>query len=226
MSKLLELQDVWKEYKNGASTVSALRGVTVTIDEPGQMVVLLGPSGSGKTTLLSIIGALDRPTRGRICIEGQDLSTLEPGQLVRMRCHKVGFVFQAFNLIPNLTAMENVEISMEFAGVEGKAARRRASSLLDLVGLGSRASHTPSRLSGGEQQRTAIARALANSPDLLLADEPTGNLDSHTGEEIVILLKDLVKNEGKSLVIVTHDARLADLADIKLQMQDGRVTAI
>lgn len=223
MSRMLEVQDVWKEYGNGPQAVVALRGVSFHVEKPGQVTVVLGPSGSGKTTLLSILGGLDRPTRGQVRLDGQDLVTLDSQQLTQLRCWKIGFVFQTFNLIPNLTALENVMLPMEFAGVDGKEAKHRAMSLLDQVGLGRRASHTPSRLSGGEQQRVAIARALANSPELVLADEPTGNLDSSTGDEVVTLLRDLVKREGKTLVVVTHDARLADLADIRLQMRDGQI---
>lgn len=221
---MLELQDVWKEYRNGPQVVVALRGVSFHV-EKGQMAVVLGPSGSGKTTLLNIIGGLDRATRGQIRLDGQDLATLDSQQLTQLRCRKVGFVFQTFNLIPNLTALENVMLPMEFAGIDAKDAKRRAIILLEQVGLGHRASHTPGRLSGGEQQRVAIARALANSPELVLADEPTGNLDSSTGEEVVTFLRDLVKQEGKTLVVVTHDARLADLADLRLHIRDGQITS-
>ena len=225
MSSMLELQDVWKEFRSGANTITALQGVTFSIKEPGKMVVVLGPSGSGKTTLLHVVGALDRPTRGHVRLDGQDLATLSPRELARLRCHHVGIVFQTFNLIPNLTAVENVTLPLEFAGVDGKEAKSRASHLLEQVGLAHRALHTPARLSGGEQQRVAIARALANSPELVLADEPTGNLDTSTGEEVVALLRDLVKGEGKSLIVVTHDERLAHLADQRLDIRDGRLAS-
>ena len=224
MSKTLELQNVWKEYRNGANTVMALRGVNLTIDAPGQIVVVLGPSGSGKTTLLNIVGALDIPTRGVVLLGGQALASMNPRELVRVRCRKVGFVFQTFNLIPNLTALENVMLPLEFSGCGAKEARSRATSLLGQVGLVHRASHTPARLSGGEQQRAAIARALANSPDLVLADEPTGNLDSSTGDEVIALLKGLVKDEGRTLIVVTHDERLSELADIRWHIRDGELT--
>ena len=224
MSKVLELQNVWKEYGNGANTVVALRGVNLTVEAPGQIVVVLGPSGSGKTTLLNIVGALDIPTRGVVLLGAQALASMNPRDLVRVRCRKVGFVFQTFNLIPNLTALENVMLPLEFSGCRAKEARSRATSLLGQVGLVHRASHTPARLSGGEQQRVAIARALANSPDLVLADEPTGNLDSSTGEEVVSLLRDLVKNGGKTLIVVTHDERLSELADIRWHIRDGELT--
>ena len=224
MSKMLELQDVWKEYGNGANTVMALRGVNLTIEAPGQIVVVLGPSGSGKTTLLNIVGALDIPTRGVVLLGGQALASMNPRDLVRVRCRKVGFVFQTFNLIPNLTALENVMLPLEFSGCSAKEARSRATSLLGQVGLVHRASHTPARLGGGEQQRVAIARALANSPDLVLADEPTGNLDSSTGDEVIALLKSLVKDEGRTLIVVTHDERLSELADIRWHIRDGELT--
>ena len=224
MSNMLELHDVWKEYRSGASSVQALRGVSFSMEEPGKMIVVLGPSGGGKTTLLSIIGALDRPSRGQVRLAGLDLTAMSHGRLTQLRCRKIGFIFQTFNLIPNLTALENVMLPMEFAGVGGKDATHRAVSLLEQVRLSHRASHTPGRLSGGEQQRVAIARALANSPELVLADEPTGNLDSSTGEEIVALLRDLVKREGKSLIVVTHDERLASVADMRIQIRDGQVT--
>ena len=223
--KMLQLQDVWKEYRNGTSAVAALRGINLSVEEPGRMIVLLGPSGSGKTTLLNLVGGLDRPTRGHVILKGQDLASLNQGELAQLRCRKVGFVFQTFNLIPNLTALENVMLPMEFAGIDGKGARHRAIRLLEQVELAHRVSHTPARLSGGEQQRVAIARALANGPELVLADEPTGNLDSSTGEEMVTLLRDLVKREGKTLIVVTHDARLKELADLRLHIRDGQITA-
>lgn len=224
MSKMLELQDVWKEYRQGAQVVVALRGVNFSVEDPGRMVVLLGPSGSGKTTLLNLIGALDHPTRGSVRFDGQDLATLDQRQMARFRCHKIGFVFQTFNLIPNLTALENVMLPLEFAGTNGKDAKGRTTYLLEQVGMEHRASHTPGRLSGGEQQRVAIARALANSPEVVLADEPTGNLDSSTGEEVAGLLRDLVKKDGKTLIVVTHDERLAALADVRLNIRDGQLT--
>ena len=202
----------------------ALRGVNLTVEASGQIVVVLGPSGSGKTTLLNIIGTLDLPTHGVVRLDGRDLTTLDPRELVRLRCRKVGFVFQTFNLIPNLTALENVMLPLEFARVGGSDARSRALLLLEQVGLAHRASQVPRRLSGGEQQRVAIARALANSPELVLADEPTGNLDTSTGEEVVSLLQDLVKDEGKTLIVVTHDERLSELADIRWHIRDGELT--
>ena len=202
----------------------ALRGVNLTVEASGQIVVVLGPSGSGKTTLLNIIGTLDLPTHGVVRLDGRDLTTLDPRELVRLRCRKVGFVFQTFNLIPNLTALENVMLPLEFARVGGSDARSRALLLLEQVGLAHRASQVPRRLSGGEQQRVAIARALANSPELVLADEPTGNLDMSTGEEGVSLLRDLVKDEGKTLIVVTHDERLSELADIRWHIRDGELT--
>lgn len=202
----------------------ALRGINLNVDEPGKMVVLLGPSGSGKTTLLNLIGALDRPTRGCVRLDEQDLAALDQRRLAQLRCRKIGFVFQTFNLISNLTALENVMLPMEFAGINGRDAKGRTTYLLEQVGMAHRASHTPARLSGGEQQRVAIARALANRPELVLADEPTGNLDSGTGEEVVALLRDIVKKDGKTLIVVTHDERLAALADVRLNIRDGQLT--
>ena len=225
MSSLLELKDVWKEYRDGPRAVVALRGVSLTVEEPGKVIVVLGPSGSGKTTLLNIIGALDTPSRGQVRLDGEDLALLSPRRLAQLRCRKIGFVFQTFNLVPNLTALENVMLPMEFAGVDVKGTRHRAASLLEEVGLADRATHTPAKLSGGEQQRVAIARALANDPELILADEPTGNLDSSTGEEVVILLRDLAKRQQKTLIVVTHDERLAQLADVRLLLRDGRIAA-
>ena len=166
---------------------------------------------------------LDQPTQGVVRLYGRDLTAMNPRDLVQLRCCRIGFVFQTFNLIANLSALENVMLPMEFARVDGKEAKRRAHSILKQVGLDHRISHTPARLSGGEQQRVAIARALANSPELILADEPTGNLDSKTGEEVVGLLIDLVKDQAKTLLVVTHDERLADVADQRLDIRDGRL---
>ena len=223
MSEVVELEDVWKEYRTGPEAVVALRGVSFSVEERGKMIVMVGPSGSGKTTLLNMCGALDRPTRGRVRLDGRDVATMDQRQLAELRCRKIGFVFQTFNLIPNLTALENVMLPMEFAGVGGKEAKQRALDLLTQVGLDQRATHTPGRLSGGEQQRVSIARVLANSPELVLADEPTGNLDTSTGEEVVQLLRDLVRREGRTLIVVTHDERLARLADDRLEIRDGEI---
>jgi len=224
MSSLIELKGVSKEYGSGATAVKVLTGINLSIKEAGSIVAIVGPSGSGKTTLLNLLGALDKSTVGEVVVLGLSLGELSEKQLTEYRRRKVGFVFQTFNLIPNLSALENVTLPMEFLDTGTKQARNRGMDLLEKVGMGHRAMHTPAKLSGGEQQRVAIARALANSPELVLADEPTGNLDTHTGEEVVQLLRDLVKREGKSLVVVTHDERLASVADIGLHIRDGQIS--
>jgi ABC-type lipoprotein export system ATPase subunit len=219
---LVMLKDVVKDYKMGSHTVRALDRVNLTIDR-GVMAAIIGPSGSGKSTLLNILGALDRPTAGEVVIDGARLNGLPEAELTAYRRQKVGFVFQEYNLIPNLSALENVMLPLEFAGVSPKAAERRARELLEAVGLGHRAGHRPNRLSGGEQQRVAIARALANDPPFVLADEPTGNLDTATGEQIVHLLKEFVLTRGKTVVIVTHDATIVAEADVQLPLKDGKI---
>jgi putative ABC transport system ATP-binding protein len=214
MDPLYELRDVVKAYGSGGARVSAVDGIDLVI-ERGEFVVVAGPSGSGKTTLLQLLGALDRPTAGSVVFEGTDLATVGDGGLARLRRDRLGFVFQQFNLIPTLTALQNVQVPMS-------GNRTRAQELLDRVGLGPRAGHLPSQLSGGEQQRVAIARALANEPDVLLADEPTGNLDTATGEEIVALLRGLWE-DGLSLVLITHDPAVAGTAPRVVHLRDGRV---
>ena len=200
-----------------------LKGIELSVGEAGSIVAVVGPSGSGKTTLLNLIGALDKPTAGEVAVLGFRLGRLSEKQLTEYRRKNVGFVFQTYNLIPNLSALENVVLPMEFLVSDGKQAREKGMHLLDQVGMAHRAKHSPAKLSGGEQQRVAIARALANDPDVILADEPTGNLDASTGEEVVSLLTDLVKKEGKSLMVVTHDERLASLADFVLHIRDGQL---
>ena len=186
-------------------------------------MVIMGPSGSGKTTLLNIIGTLDKPTSGRAFVDGDDITRMNDGQLTNLRRHKIGFVFQFHNLIPVLTAMENVELPLITSGVRGRMSRERASELLIRVGLRERTNHLPDELSGGEQQRVAIARALANHPRLVLADEPTGDLDTQTGFEVVELMHSMAKQEGSSVVVVTHDPVIADKADRLLEMRDGQI---
>jgi putative ABC transport system ATP-binding protein len=190
---------------------------------PGEFVVVVGPSGSGKTTLLQLLGALDRPTSGELHFEGRDLVSMRDGELTELRLKTIGFIFQQFNLIPTLTAAQNVEAALAPAGLHADARRARAVSLLGTVGLGGRATHLPSQLSGGEQQRVAIARALANDPDVLLADEPTGNLDSKTGEEIMSLLKSLSADRGQTVILITHDVAMAAQAPRVIRMQDGQL---
>jgi putative ABC transport system ATP-binding protein len=216
----IELLNVSRTVPSGAGPLTILHPTTLEIPA-GRAVAITGPSGSGKSTLLGLIAGLDAPTTGRIRLAGVDLTTLSEEQLARLRGETVGIVFQFFHLLPSLTAYENVLVPMEIAGVDN--ARDRARELLVEVGLSDRAHHYPSQLSGGEQQRVAIARALANNPPIVLADEPTGNLDSATGRSIIDLLMDVRRRRGRTLVIVTHDAELAALADEVIALRDGRV---
>ena len=217
---LIELRDVAKHYKKGGEVVRAVDGINQEIPTTG-MVAIVGPSGSGKSTLLHMIGAMDRPTRGEVRVAGKVLNGLAEKDLTRFRRATVGFVFQTFNLIPNLTALENVSLPMEFNHVPKDERLRRAKSLLERLGLGQRFKHRPSELSGGEMQRVAIARALANDPPLVLADEPTGNLDSETGQTIYELLKEI--SSERTVLVVTHAEALAQMADTVLHIRDGRL---
>lgn len=221
MTAIVKLEDVEKIYKMGKVEVPALRGVTLEI-EKGEYVSIMGPSGSGKSTLMNMIGCLDRPTRGKVFIDGRDVSKLNDDGLAKIRRKKVGFVFQQFNLIPRLTALENVALPMWFAGLSRPERVKKAVELLKQVDLGKRIKHRPAELSGGEMQRVAIARALANAPEVVLADEPTGNLDSKTGEEILRLLKRL-NEEGRTVVMVTHELEFAKKAGRIVQLRDGRI---
>lgn len=216
---VVELQGLAKHYRRGGEVVKALDGVDLRIDGTG-MVAIVGPSGSGKSTLLHMIGAMDRPTRGEAVVAGQALNGLPEKALTRFRRQTVGFVFQTFNLVPNLTALENVTLPMEFNKVKRAERDARARRLLDQVGLGHRLTHRPGELSGGEQQRVAIARALANDPPLILADEPTGNLDTESGEKIYELLKEVARQ--RTVLVVTHAEPLARMADRILYIKDGR----
>lgn len=216
------LQKVTKEYRLGNNVVKALDGMDLVIPS-GVMAAIIGPSGSGKTTLLNVLGTLDRPTSGKVSIVGTNMGGLSEAELTAYRRKTVGFVFQDYGLIPNLTALENVMLPMEFARLPRREAKERARSLLEAVGLAHRVAHRPNRLSGGEQQRVAIARAMANDPAIILADEPTGNLDTKTGKEIIRLMRDLVKEQNKTAIIVTHDEAIADNADIRLHIQDGQI---
>ena len=219
---VLEAEGVTKVYETGENKVVALSNVSLRVGR-GEFVSIMGPSGSGKTTLLNILGCLDKPTHGKVIIDGLDVTTMGEAELSKIRAEKIGFVFQTFNLIPTLTALENVELPMELVRRPRDERRKRALELLELVGLGSKADRRPNRLSAGEQQRVAIARALANGPAIILADEPTGNLDSKTGREIVQLLKKLRREEGTTIVLVTHDKEIASLSDRMLLLRDGRV---
>ena len=223
MDHVLELKNVTKIYGSGHTAVRASENIDLRI-KPGEIVLIMGPSGSGKTTLLSMAGLLLRPTEGEITLNGVDANRLSQRQMAGLRLHAIGFVFQAYNLLGALTARENVEVVMNMAGVKGAAARRRADELLTLLGLDHRLDHKPADLSGGEKQRVAIGRALANDPPLILADEPTGNLDSKTGQEVMELLRcGLGRDQGRAIVIVTHDHRLRQIADRVLWLEDGRL---
>lgn len=216
---LIELEDVEKHYQLGENTVRALRGSDLDI-EPGEFIAIMGPSGSGKSTLMNMIGALDTPTEGKVEVEGQDISRLDEDELAMLRGEKVGFVFQAFNLIETMNAWENVSLPMLFRGKSREERYNRAKELLERVGLGERLEHRPSQLSGGQRQRVSLARSLANDPDIVLADEPTGNLDTETGDRIMNLLTEL-KGEGKTIVMVTHDPHDAEYADRIVNIKDG-----
>jgi putative ABC transport system ATP-binding protein len=220
-TNVVETSNLHKTYLLGTVAVHALRGVSFTIAE-GDLVAILGPSGSGKSTLLNMIGGLDKPTTGRVAIAGVDLATLDDNQLAELR-RNIGFVFQFFNLIPRFTAKENVELTMAIQGVSKKARRARAESLLETVGLKDRMDHRPAELSGGERQRVAIGRALANHPQFLLMDEPTGNIDSKTADEIMGLVKTLNEAQGVTIVVVTHDQRVAHQARRTVTMLDGTI---
>jgi len=219
---LAELVDIQKVYPMGAGVeVTALAGISLTIDE-GQYSAIMGPSGSGKSTLLNLIGCLDRPTSGRYLLGGQNVSNLSDAELSEVRGRRIGFVFQSFNLIPQLTALDNIEVPLFYQGMHRHERRRRSCELADRVGLGHRARHKPMELSGGEQQRVAIARALANDPLIILADEPTGNLDSRTGQEILALFDDLTAR-GRTVVVVTHDESIGRRAHRIVRVADGKV---
>ncbi|HEX2062851.1 MAG TPA: ABC transporter ATP-binding protein [Acidimicrobiales bacterium] len=218
----LLLEDVTKVYGEGDQAVPAVQGASFTA-RPGELVVIMGPSGSGKSTLLQMCGALLRPTSGRVWLDGAEVTAMSEKQLPHLRLAKLGFVFQAFQLLGNLTAVENVRLVMEAAGRPRSEADGRARELLTELGLGERLDFLPSKLSGGQKQRVAIARALANDPPLILADEPTGNLDSHVGWEVVRLLEAAAKEQGKSVVCVTHDHRIQPLAQRVLWLEDGHL---
>ena len=217
---MVHVRDLVMRLRSAAGVVTILDGVTLEVPA-GQFVAITGPSGSGKSTLLGLVAGLDRPTAGSIRVDGVDLATLDEDALARLRLAKIGYVFQAFHLIPTLTALENVAIPLELAGVPEPA--RQAGALLEEVGLKLRVGHYPAELSGGEQQRVALARAVANRPGLVLADEPTGNLDSATGAQIVELLVDLHRRDGTTLILVTHDPALAAHAERIVELRDGRV---
>ncbi|MGY4687383.1 ABC transporter ATP-binding protein [Petrotoga sp. DB-2] len=224
MMAVMELKDVWKIYDIGEVKVEALRGVSFNVED-GEYVIIIGPSGSGKSTLLQILGCLDKPTKGQVYIENMEVSKMKDRELATVRNKKIGFVFQSFNLLPKLSALENVELPLIYAGVPQKKRREIAKEQLELVGLGNRLDHKPTQLSGGQQQRVAIARALANDPAFLLADEPTGNLDTKSGEEILQIFRKL-NDMGKTLVVVTHDMKMLDEGSKIIRLLDGRIQSI
>jgi len=220
---MVRLKNISKVYDLGEVKVHALRNVDLTINEQ-EFSVIMGPSGSGKTTLLNMVGALDLPTTGRVIVDGIDITDYSEGEISDIRCKKIGFIFQFFNLVPLLTAVENIELPILFAGeLDAREARVRAKELLSLVGLGDRLYHRPAELSGGQQQRVAIARAFANHPAIILADEPSGNLDRITGIEILQLMKRLNREEGQTFIIVTHDPAVAGIAERVIYVIDGRI---
>ena len=219
---IIKLENVWRTYQLGKTEVHALRGLSLEI-YPGSFVAIMGSSGSGKSTLLNMIGCLDSPTEGRVYLKGKDISKMSESQLAQFRGKILGFVFQEFNLLPNLDAVQNVMLPMIFQKVPQEQRRERADSLLNRVGLKERIYHQPSELSGGERQRVALARAFANDPEVIIADEPTGNLDSVTGRMIMENLKDFHKNQGKTMVVVTHDPKIANYAEEIVSIKDGQI---
>lgn len=221
----VETEDLAKYYQMGEVVVKALDGIDLRIRR-GEYLSIMGPSGSGKTTLFNMIGGLDRPTRGRVYIDEVDISKLDAYELAWLRCRKIGYIFQTFNLIPVLTALENVTLPMIFAGVPREERMRRAVEILNRVGLGDRLHHKPAELSGGQQQRVAIARALANDPVIVLADEPTGNLDLHTGLEIINMLRQLNVEKGVTIFTATHDLKMIDVSDRIVWIRDGKIDRI
>ncbi|MCD6558100.1 MAG: ABC transporter ATP-binding protein [Candidatus Aenigmarchaeota archaeon] len=222
MRSIIELKNVSKIYQLGKVEVKALNNVSFSIGS-SDLISIMGPSGSGKSTLLDIIGLLTKPTLGQVFVDHVPTTEMDNDQMAEIRRKKIGFIFQTFNLIPRLTALENVMLPMWFAGVPDEEKKKRATHLLEIVGLGPRINHRPTEMSGGERQRVAIARALANNPEVILADEPTGNLDSKAGEQVIDILLKLHKNEKRAVVIVTHDPSLARKAKKRIKIKDGKI---
>lgn len=220
MNRAISVRDLSKIYSTGAAAVRALDNVSLDV-EAGERVMLMGPSGSGKTTLLQIIGCILKPTTGSVRILGQEITRLSESRLPQVRLAHIGFIFQGFNLFPTLTAGENLELALDLKGIRGKAARRRSYELLEQVGLADKYKSSPSDLSGGQKQRVAIARALAGEPDIILADEPTAALDSHSGRMVMEMLSELARTRGRAVVVVTHDNRTIDFADRIVHIEDG-----
>lgn len=223
--KIIELKDVWKIYKMEEIDFPALQGANLDIFK-GEFLAIVGPSGSGKSTMLNAVGALDVPSKGEIFLDGKNIAHLFESELAQIRGKKIGFIFQSFHLIPSLNTLENVMLPMTFQGYSREERLKRAKELLIAVGLGDKLNNLPNQLSGGQMQRVAIARALANNPEVILADEPTGNLDSKTSSEILELLKGLQKKEGKTLIIVTHEEKIAKEADRIAYLEDGKVVRV
>ena len=222
---VVSTEKVVKEYRMGTNVLRALNGIDLEI-ERGEYISLMGPSGSGKSTLFNMIGALDLPTSGKVYIDGQDMSKLSQSQIAWFRCHKVGYIFQSYNLLHVMTALENVTLPMIFAGLSAKERNEKGADLLKLVGLGERIYHRPDELSGGQRQRVAIARALANDPSIILADEPTANLDTITGREIIDLIKKLNVEQKVTVISATHDLKMLDVSDRIVEIRDGMVERI
>ncbi|MFC3798295.1 ABC transporter ATP-binding protein [Cohnella sp. GCM10012308] len=221
-SPLITMEDVFKKYTLAGETLNALDGITLTVDK-GDFMAIIGPSGSGKSTLMNVLGCLDTPTSGKYMLDGAEIGKLSDNKLANIRNNKIGFIFQSFHLLPRLRAIDNVELPLVYRGMSGRERRALAKEALEKVGLGDRMYHVPNQLSGGQQQRVAIARALAGRPPLLLADEPTGALDSKTSRDVIGLLKDL-NAEGNTIVLITHDPKVAEQAQRVVRIQDGKLT--
>jgi putative ABC transport system ATP-binding protein len=222
---ILKAQGLTKVYTMGAEQVHALKGISLDVVR-GHYVSIMGPSGSGKSTFFNIVGGLDKPTAGDVVMDGQRFGDLNSSQMAWIRCHKVGYIFQSFNLIPSMTALENVAIARIFSGRSPAEARHDAAAVLEQVGLGHRLNHVPSELSGGQQQRVAIARAMVNKPEMILADEPTGNLDLHTGEDIIRLLGDLQRERNITVITATHDMKMLAASDVVVWIRDGQIARV
>ena len=223
MAPLIVCEDLWKIYRVGDVEVQALRGINLTIDR-GEFVAVMGTSGSGKSTLMNILGCLDQPTRGLYQLDGLDVATAKPDLLAELRNRQIGFVFQSFNLIPRTSALENAQLPLFYRGLSIKEQRKQAAAALQRVGLGGREQHYPTQLSGGQQQRVAIARALVGAPSILFADEPTGNLDTASSREIMNILEELNREDGITIILVTHESDIAAYASRELVMKDGQIT--